>query len=75
MDSTSIRAIKAEDANTVYFAGSRGDFSFTTDSGKSWTTEYITFQDTIIPHFRSLAKNGDDFFELSMANPALLYKI
>lgn len=75
MDSTSIRAIQAIDAKTVYFAGSKGDISFTDDGGKSWTTEHLTYQDTIIPHFRSLAKNGDDFFALSIANPALLYKI
>ena len=75
MDSTSIRAIQAIDTKTVYYAGSKGDFCFTTDNGKSWSTEYITHQDSIIPHFRSLAKNGDDSFALSIANPALLYKI
>ena len=75
MDSTSIRAIEVIDSKTVYFAGSKGDISFTNDSGKSWTTEYITYQDSIVPHFRSLAKNKDAFFALSIANPALLYKI
>jgi photosystem II stability/assembly factor-like uncharacterized protein len=75
IDSTSIRAIKAIDANTVYYAGSKGDFGFTADGGKSWTTKQITYQDSIIPHFRSLAKNGDAFFALSIANPGLLYKI
>lgn len=75
IDSTSIRTIVAIDANTVYYAGSLGDFGFTKDGGKTWSTEYITHQDSIIPHFRSLAKNGDAFFALSIANPALLYKI
>ena len=75
IDSTSIRTIVAIDENTVYYAGSLGDFGFTKDGGKTWSTEYITHQDSIIPHFRSLAKNGDAFFALSIANPALLYKI
>jgi photosystem II stability/assembly factor-like uncharacterized protein len=75
IDSTSIRAISALDVNTVYYAGSRGDVGFTADGGKSWTTEYITYKDSIVPHFRSFAKNGDDFFALSIENPALMYKI
>ncbi|WP_405604618.1 oxidoreductase [Polaribacter sp. Asnod1-A03] len=75
MDSTSIRTIQVVDKDTVYYAGSIGDFGFTTNSGKTWTTKTITYQDSIIPHFRSLAKNGDAFFAFSIANPALLYKI
>ncbi|WP_369049016.1 oxidoreductase [Tenacibaculum sp. UWU-22] len=75
MDSTSIRAIKAIDKNTLYFAGSRGDVGYTKDGGKSWTIEYLRYQDTLIPHFRSIAFNGSDIFVLSIANPALLYKI
>ena len=73
--STSIRAIQVIDAKTVYYAGSKGDFGFTTDGGKSWTIKDIIYQDSIIPHFRSLAQNGDAFFALSIENPALLYKI
>lgn len=75
MDSTSIRAIQVIDAKTLYYAGSRGDIGFTNDAGKSWSREYITYQDSIIPHFRSLTKNDDNFFALSISNPALLYKI
>lgn len=75
MDSTSIRAIQVIDAKTLYYAGSRGDIGFTNDAGKSWSREYITHQDSIVPHFRSLTKNDGDFFALSIANPALLYKI
>lgn len=75
MDSTSIRAIKVIDENTMYFAGSKGDVGFTTNGGKSWNTKHITYQDSIIPHFRSIAKNGDAIFVLSVGNPALLYKI
>ena len=75
IDKTSIRTIVAINANTVYYAGSIGDVGFTTDAGKNWNTKQLMYQDTIIPHFRSLAKNGDAFFALSIANPALLYKI
>ncbi|PQJ81707.1 oxidoreductase [Polaribacter glomeratus] len=75
MDSTSIRAIIAINKDCVYYAGSIGDFGFTTDAGKSWSVKNNVFKDSIIPHFRSLAKNGDNFFALSIANPALLYKI
>ena len=74
-DKSSIRTIVSVDKNTVYYAGSKGDFGYTKDGGKSWSTEYIKHQDTIIPHFRSLTKNGNDFFALSIANPALLYKL
>jgi photosystem II stability/assembly factor-like uncharacterized protein len=75
MDSTSIRAIQAIDKNTVYFSGSKGDIGFTKDGGKSWEKEYSIYQDSIIPHFRSLAYNKQDYFALSIGNPALLYKI
>lgn len=75
IDSTSIRAIQVINSETVYYAGSNGDVGFTKDNGQSWTTVYIKYQDSIIPHFRSLAKNGDNFFALSIGNPALMYKI
>ena len=35
----------------------------------------IKYQDSIIPNFRSIAYNGNDYFALSIGNPALLYKI
>ena len=75
IDSTSIRCIRVIDAKSVYFAGSKGDIGFTKDNGKTWQKTRILYQDTIIPHFRSLAYNGTDFFALSIGNPALLYKI
>lgn len=74
-DSTSIRAIEAVDINTVYYAGARGDVGFTTDGGTTWKTTKVTYQDSIVPNFRSIAKNGKDIFVLSVANPGLLYKI
>jgi len=74
MDSTSIRTIVAVDENTLYFAGSKGEIGFTKDGGKSWEKEFMIYKDSVIPHFRSLATNGTDFFALSIGNPALLYK-
>ena len=75
IDSTNIRAIQGTNSETIYYVGSKGDFGFTADGGKSWLIKHITYQDSIIPNFRSLAKNGDNLFALSIANPALLYKI
>lgn len=75
IDSTSIRAIQAVDIETLYYVGSKGDFGFTSDGGASWSSIPITYQDSIIPHFRSLAKTDAAFFALSIGNPALLYKI
>jgi photosystem II stability/assembly factor-like uncharacterized protein len=75
IDSTSIRAIQVIDTETLYYVGSKGDFGFTADGGESWSSTSITYQDSIIPHFRSLAKIDATFFALSIGNPALLYKI
>lgn len=74
-DSTSIRAIEAVNDSTVYYAGSNGDIGYTNNNGKTWKTYKAIHQDTITPHFRSLASNGKTMFALSIANPALLYKI
>lgn len=75
IDSTSIRAIHALSKNDAIFAGSKGDIGFTEDGGENWNFTKITYQDTIIPHFRSIAKTKSSLFVLSVANPALLYKI
>ena len=75
IDSTSIRAIHAINKDALIFAGSRGDIGFTEDGGKTWDIEFITYNDSIKPHFRSIAKTSSSVFALSIANPALLYKI
>lgn len=75
IDSSSIRAIQVVDNETIFYAGSNGDVGFTTDNGALWNVLNIRYQDSIIPHFRSLAFNGSDYFALSIGNPALLYKI
>lgn len=74
IDSTSIRAIYAKDKNTLYYAGSVGNYGFTSDGGKTWNKQKIAYQDSIKPSFRSISSNGNDIFMLSISNPALLYK-
>lgn len=75
MDSTSIRAIEVIDKNNVFYVGSNGDYGFISTNKKPTTSfNQITYKDSIVPHFRSLATNGKDFFFLSIGNPALLYK-
>lgn len=75
IEGTSIRAIIAIDAHKVAYAGSNGKFGFINDNGASLQPQNIQYQDSIAPNFRSLAFNGSDYFALSIANPALLYKI
>ena len=75
IDSTSIRAILAVNKDELLFAGSRGDIGVTEDGGKTWDIEFIRYKDSIKPHFRSIAKTNSSVFALSIANPALLYKI
>lgn len=74
-DSSSIRAIHAISQDTLYYAGSKGDFGVTIDGGKTWDTFKIKYQDSILPHFRSIAHSEKGFFALSVGNPALLYNI
>ncbi len=72
-DSVSIRAIEFLDDNTLAFAGSNGVFgtvNLKTNAVRSNTQKY----DSITPSFRAVAHTSTDFFMLSIANPALLYK-
>ncbi|MUH37798.1 oxidoreductase [Zobellia amurskyensis] len=71
-DSVSIRAIEVM-GNSLGYAGSNGIFgSVDLTTGK--VRESIEKYHTIIPEFRSVAHTSTDFFMLSIANPALLYK-
>lgn len=73
VDSTSIRTIVAIDTNAVMFAGSNGKLGYHRE-GKKTVVKTVRYQDSITPGFRSAASNGNDFFVLSVSNPALLYK-
>ena len=75
LDSTSIRAIHAVNKDELLFAGSKGDIGLTEDGGKTWNIQYFKYNDTLTPHFRSIAKTSKSVFALSIANPALLYRI
>mgnify|MGYP000686598128 CR=1 FL=1 len=74
LDSISIRAIIAIDTNEVWYAGSKGAYGYLINKEKV-TTGYKKYNDSIIPHFRSIASNGLNTYALSIGNPALLYKL
>jgi len=75
IDSISIRAITAINAKELLFAGSKGVIGCTEDGGKTWSLQRLKHQDSIVPNFRSIAKTKESVFALSIANPALLYRI
>ncbi|UJH67710.1 WD40/YVTN/BNR-like repeat-containing protein [Allomuricauda sp. SCSIO 65647] len=72
-DSVSIRAITFLDDRTLAFAGSRGMFG-TVDLRTHTVRSNVQRYDTITPDFRAVAGTSTDFFMLSVASPALLYK-
>lgn len=72
---SSIRAIYATDSLRIFYAGSRGNIGFKTNENSDLHLQNIVYADTLIPHFRSVAFNGNNYFALAIGNPALLYKI
>ncbi|WP_420322937.1 WD40/YVTN/BNR-like repeat-containing protein [Flagellimonas sp.] len=72
-DSVSIRAIEFLDAKTLAFAGSDGIYG-TVDVRTNTVRSNIQRYDSITPSFRAVAHTDSDFFMLSIASPALLYK-
>lgn len=75
IENSSIRAIAAISEKELHFAGSAGIIGKTKDGGQTWKLININYQDSIQPHFRSIAKTSNALFALSIENPALLYKI
>lgn len=75
IDSSSIRAIQVLDKDRVVYAASNGKIGVFGEEEKPNPVYFPRYQDTIIPNFRSVALNNDAIFALSIANPALLYKI
>ena len=71
-DSLSIRAIEIM-GNSLAFAANKGTFG-TLDLSTGRVRTNIEKYHTNIPEFRAVAFNATDFFMLSVANPALLYK-
>lgn len=72
-DSVSIRAIELLNDGSLAFAGSDGKFGLYNPQTKTWNTKVQQY-DSITPAFRAVAHTATDFFMLSIANPALLYK-
>ncbi|WP_339705873.1 oxidoreductase [uncultured Kriegella sp.] len=71
-DSLSIRAIEIM-GNSLAFAANKGAFG-TIDLTTGKVRLNIQKYHTNIPEFRAVAHTSTDFFMLSIANPALLYK-
>jgi len=71
-DSVSIRAIVPVDENRVWFAGNEGTVGLI--DGNTPKIAVISYEDSLM-HFRAVAKTKNAFFVLSIANPAVLYKI
>lgn len=71
-DTLSIRAIELMDGSLAFAAnkGIYGSVDLQTDAVRTNVQEH----DSILPEFRSVAHTATDFFMLSIANPALLYK-
>ncbi|NJB72066.1 photosystem II stability/assembly factor-like uncharacterized protein [Saonia flava] len=71
-DSVSIRAIEIMNGSLA-FAGSNGNFG-SVDLSSNKVRTNIQIYDSIFPSFRAVGHTATDFFMLSVANPALLYK-
>lgn len=72
IDSLSIRAIQPIDENRVWFASNKGKVGLI--DGDTPKLAVIKYGDSLL-HFRSIASTNDAVFVLSIANPAVLYKI
>ncbi|WP_347374531.1 oxidoreductase [Aequorivita sp. Q41] len=72
IDSLSIRAIQPLDENRVWFAADKGKVGLI--AGDTPKLAVIKYGDSLL-HFRSIATTKEAVFVLSIANPAVLYKI
>jgi hypothetical protein len=72
-DNISIRAITA-DGNQIWYAANNSRFGFY-DLEKNKKFERKIIKDTLQLEFRSIAQTATNIFLLSVANPALLYKV
>ncbi|MEO9511462.1 MAG: oxidoreductase [Flavobacteriaceae bacterium] len=72
-DSIRIRAIEFLDDQTLAFAGNKGVYGSIDVRTNTVRTNVQKF-DSILPEFRAVAHTKNDFFMLSVATPALLYK-
>jgi len=71
-DSLSIRAIEVI-GNNLAFAANYGTYGLYNSANQKWKLSQQKF-DSITPEFRAVGSTANDFFMLSVGNPALLYK-
>lgn len=71
-DSLSIRAIEVIGENLA-FAANNGTYGLYNSKTNSWKTGKQVYK-SVVPEYRAVASTSSDFFMLSVANPALLYK-
>lgn len=72
IDSLNIRALQPVDENRVWFAANKGWIGLI--DGDIPKLSSIKYDDKLL-HFRAIAKTSDAVFILSLASPAVLYKI
>lgn len=72
-DEISIRAITL-DGDRIWYAGNNGKYGAVSLTGKKAFIGSIA-KDSLHPEFRAIAQTDKNIFILSVANPALLYKI
>lgn len=72
-DSVSIRAIEFLDKNTLAFAGRNGIYG-SIELNSAVVRTNVQEYDTLLPEYRAVGHTKNDFFMLSVGNPALLYK-
>jgi len=70
---SSIRALKAIDKNSCWFAGASGLIGFTIDGGNTWQLDTLVFEGSK-PEFRSIEVIDSSVYVLSVGSPALLFK-
>lgn len=71
-DTISVRAIDVM-GNNVAFGSNHGRYGLYNESTGEWKVN-LQEQDSVLPEFRAVASTENDFFMLSVGNPALLYK-
>lgn len=72
LDSLNIRALEPMDENRVWFAANEGKIGLI--DGDTPKLAVIKYEDRLL-HFRSIARTSEAVFVLSVASPAVLYKI
>ena len=69
----SIRAIEIFNDGNLAFTGNNNTYGLYNSNPKKWSISKIVY-DSLNVSFRAVSETSTDFFMLSIANPALLYK-